>query len=91
MPERVKFMKPTEILTGFIANTSWEDIPKEAGLRSKWAILDCIAVTFAGLQHEVGREIISFVKDLEGRPLCPCSTGGKKRRQDWESSFYEEA
>lgn len=76
-------MKPTEILAGFIANTSWEDIPKEAGMRSKWAILDCIAVTFAGLQHEVGREIISFVKDLGGRPTCTILGDGYQTSAPW--------
>ncbi len=52
-------MKPTEFLGDFIARTSWDDVPEEASERAKWPILDGIAVTFAGLPHEVGKAIIA--------------------------------
>ncbi len=45
-------MNPTETLAAFITKTSWEDIPDEAVQKSKWPILDGIAVTFGGLPHE---------------------------------------
>lgn len=76
-------MKPTEMLADFIANTSWGDIPEEAVRRSKWAISDSIAVTFAGLQHEVGREIISFVKDLGGTPTSTILGDGHRTSAPW--------
>lgn len=63
-------MKPTEILADFLIRTSFEEIPPEAFQRSKWAILDVIAVSFAGLQHEVGKTIVAFAKEMGGRPAA---------------------
>lgn|GEM_PF-4073854 len=66
-------MKPTEILADFLIRTSFEEIPPEAFQRSKWAILDVIAVSFAGLQHEVGKTIVAFAKEM----------GGGLRQRSW--------
>jgi hypothetical protein len=42
----VTVMKYTELLADFINTTSWTDLPDEAIQRSKWAMVDGIAVTF---------------------------------------------
>jgi len=76
-------MKPTEFLADFITRTAWEDIPDEAYERSKWPIADCIAVIFAGLQHEVGTQIVPFVKDLGGTPSSTILGDGHRTSAPW--------
>ncbi|MBI5969183.1 MAG: MmgE/PrpD family protein [Deltaproteobacteria bacterium] len=76
-------MKPTEILADFIAQTYIEDIPEEAIQRSKWAILDGIAVIFAGIPQEVGKGIISFIKDLGGKPTSTILGDGHRTSAPW--------
>ena len=76
-------MNPTETLADFIAKTSWEDIPDEAIQKSKWPILDGIAVTFGGLPHEVGKTIVSFVKELGGNPTSTILGDGHRTSAPW--------
>jgi 2-methylcitrate dehydratase PrpD len=76
-------MRATEILADFIAHTSWEDLPGEVWQRSKWAMVDFIAVTFAGLQHEVGKGILSLVKDLGGNPTSTILGDGFRTSAPW--------
>lgn len=76
-------MKPTEFLADFIAKTSWEDVPAEAFQKSKWPILDGIAVTFGGLPHEVGKTIVSFVKELGGNPTSTILGDGHRTSAPW--------
>jgi 2-methylcitrate dehydratase PrpD len=73
-------MNPTETLAAFITKTSWEDIPDEAVQKSKWPILDGIAVTFGGLPHEVGKTIVSFVKEMGGKPTATVLGDGHRLR-----------
>ena len=75
--------KYTESLADFIAQTAWEDLPEEAINKSKWPILDGIAVMFAGLQEETGRGIISFVKDLGGKPTSTILGDGHRTSAPW--------
>ncbi len=76
-------MKPTEYLADFIARTSFEDIPREVRDKSKWAILDGVAASFAGIPHEVGKTIISFVKDLGGKPVATILGDGHRTSAPW--------
>ncbi len=76
-------MKPTEFLAEFIAQTSWEDIPDEAIQKSKWPILDGIAVTFGGLPHEVGKTIVAFVKEQGGNPAATILGDGHRTSAPW--------
>jgi 2-methylcitrate dehydratase PrpD len=76
-------MKYTEIVADFVAQTSWGEIPEEAFHQSKWPILDGIAVIFAGLKDEVGRRIISFVKDLGGRATSTILGDGHRTSAPW--------
>jgi len=75
--------KHSENLANFIAQTSWEEIPIEAFHQSKRPILDGIAVIFAGLQEEIGRGIISFVKDLGGKPTSSILGDGHRTSAPW--------
>lgn len=76
-------MKPTEFLAEFIAKTSWEDIPAEALQKSKWPVLDSLAVTFGGLPHEVGKTIVAFVKELGGNPASTILGDGHRTSAPW--------
>jgi 2-methylcitrate dehydratase PrpD len=76
-------MKYTEFLADFISTTSWPDLPDDAIQRSKWAMVDGIAVTFAGIPHEVGRSIIAFVKELGGKPTSTILGDGHRTSPPW--------
>ncbi len=76
-------MKYTELLADFISKTSWPDLPDEAIQRSKWAMVDGIAVTFAGIAHEVGRSIIAFVKEMGGKPVSTILGDGHRTSPPW--------
>ncbi len=59
------------------------DVPKEAYAKSKWAIADVIAATFAGFQHEVGKGIISLVKEFGGNPVATILGDGHQTSVPW--------
>jgi 2-methylcitrate dehydratase PrpD len=63
-------MNHSEKLASFVAETSANSVPSELFEKSKWHILDGLAVTIAGYDHEVRRMIISFVKELGGNPMA---------------------
>jgi 2-methylcitrate dehydratase PrpD len=72
-----EIMKATESIANFVTTTSWNDVPEEAYQRSKWAILDCLAAGFAGVQHDVGEQIVSAVIRL----LVPRRQGSTLERR----------
>jgi 2-methylcitrate dehydratase PrpD len=76
-------MKPTEFLADFIFNTRPEDIPVEAFQKAKWPFLDCIAVIFGGLGHEVGKTMVSFVKEMGGNPTSTILGDGYRTSAPW--------
>lgn len=76
-------MKPTEYLADFLNRTTLEDIPADARQKSKWAILDVIAATFAGLQHEVGKTIVDFVQEMGGNPVATVLGNGLRTSPPW--------
>lgn len=61
-------MNPTERLAAFIAETSFDSVPREVYEKSKWPIIDYLAVTIRGYL-DAGQNIVSFVKDLGGDPV----------------------
>lgn len=69
-------MNPTEKLAAFVAETTAERIPGEVFERSKWPLLDGLAVTLAGYNHQVGRTIVSFVRELGGNPVATVLADG---------------
>ncbi|MBW2307103.1 MAG: MmgE/PrpD family protein [Deltaproteobacteria bacterium] len=69
-------MNPTEKLAAFVAETTADKVPREVFERSKWPVLDGLAVTLAGHNHEVGRAIVSFVRELGGNPVATVLADG---------------
>ncbi len=76
-------MKPTESIADFVTRTGWKDVPDEAYQRSKWAFLDCLAAGFAGVQHEVGKQIVSLAKDVGGNPAATIWGDGYRTSAPW--------
>lgn len=52
----------------FVANISYEEIPREAVVAAKNCILDGLGVALAGSADRTAKIISSYVKDLGGRP-----------------------
>jgi len=60
-------MNPTQKLACFIAETTIDDIPEKVLDKSKWLIIDGIAVTLGGF-IKVGEKMQSFVRAMGGNP-----------------------
>lgn len=60
-------MAITERLAHLIAETTYEDLPEDAVLQAKRALLDTIGVTLAGHGEESGRIITAWVEDAGGQ------------------------
>ena len=76
-------MNATERIADFVTRTTWNDVPDEAFQRSKWAILDCLAAGFAGVQHEVGEQIVALVKESGGNPAATVWGDGHRTSAPW--------
>lgn len=61
-------MNPTEKLARYIAETSYDDLPKEAVEAAKVAILDGVANVLAGSTLEVAQKATKYVQNLGGNP-----------------------
>ena len=59
---RIDFMNITGILSSFVANASYADLPEAAVLGAKRGLLDFIAVTLAGSREEAGDKIRAFAR-----------------------------
>jgi 2-methylcitrate dehydratase PrpD len=66
----------TEEIAGFVAGTSYDQIPHEALVRAKWCILDCLGVALAGANESAGIIISEYVKDLGGKPEATVIASG---------------
>jgi 2-methylcitrate dehydratase PrpD len=76
MDEKIA-MNSTETIAAFIAETPLDRIPQEALQKSKWSIIDNLAVTLAGYS-QIGDEIVAFVDELGGRPVSTIVGAGRK-------------
>ncbi len=54
-------MGGTATLAGFVAETSLEEIPEDAQVKAKEAIIDYVGVALYGSHHEVGETISDYV------------------------------
>jgi len=63
-------MNASERIAEFVTSTTYSDVPAAAYQRAKWTILDCLAAGFAGVQHEVGKQITALVKEMGGKPAA---------------------
>ena len=57
-------MGATEKLARFVAETSYESLPKEAVVAAKRAVLDTLAVSIAGHREEAGQIIAAYTREL---------------------------
>lgn len=69
-------MNPTEKLALFISETTAKRVPGEVFEKSKWPLLDGLAVTLAGYGHQVGQTMVSFVRELGGNPVATVLADG---------------
>ena len=54
----------TEKIARFIANTSYENIPREAIHIAKMCLLDCLGVALAGTTESTSKIITEYVKEM---------------------------
>jgi 2-methylcitrate dehydratase PrpD len=60
----------TEIMSRFVTDLKYEDIPQEVLDRAKRQILDVIGVALAGSTQEVGKIALDFAECTGGTPEC---------------------
>ena len=71
-------MGATEELARFACELEFEQVPAEALVWAKDAILDCIGVALAGTQEDAGRIIANYVREGAGRPEAGVFAAGFK-------------
>jgi len=73
-------MKPTEVLSRFVVETAFEDLPEEVLKLVKDSILDSLGCGIAGitLEKKSLQPILNVVKGLEGRPESTIIVDGFK-------------
>jgi 2-methylcitrate dehydratase PrpD len=71
-------MGATEDLARFACELKFEQVPGEALVWAKDAILDCIGVALAGTQEDAGKLISDYVKEAAGRPEAGVFATGLK-------------
>jgi 2-methylcitrate dehydratase PrpD len=71
-------MGATEDLARFACELEFEQIPAEALVWAKDAILDCTGVALAGTQEDAGRIIANYVKEAAGTPEAGVFAAGFK-------------
>src|SRR5262245_2691509 len=59
-------MGATEKIAGFIVDTDYEDIPREAAEKAKRTALDCLGAALAGVVEPVSQTITGYVAKLNG-------------------------
>ncbi|MFC2060742.1 MmgE/PrpD family protein, partial [Chloroflexota bacterium] len=60
----------TEGIATFIAETHFDNIPKEAINLSKRAFLDCLGVTLAGSREPVSKILQEYLMEMGGKPTA---------------------
>ena len=71
-------MGPTETLARFVAETTYESLPREVVDAAKVAILDGVANLLAGSTQPVGAIVGRYVRELGGVPGCSVVGQGYK-------------
>jgi 2-methylcitrate dehydratase PrpD len=61
-----KITEPMEVMTSFIVNTQYDDLPSEVVDHTKKLILDTIGITIVGSSQEAIPEIVDLVKSWGG-------------------------
>ena len=68
----------TEVMCRWIVNTTYDDLPTEAVMAAKRAMLDTLGVTLAGATQPVGRIVINYTRDAGGEAEAGVIAGGMK-------------
>ena len=68
----------TQILSQFIANTTYKDLPEPVVVAAKRGVLDFIAVTLAGSREPVGGKITNHIKEIKYHNEATVINGGFK-------------
>lgn len=71
-------MGATEKIARFIAETSFNNIPREVVEQSKRTALDCLAASLAGITEPVSQTVSSYVKTLGGAAQATVLGAGVK-------------
>ena len=69
-------MEGTEKLATFIAQATFDKIPRAAIDTAKRSILDGIGVALAGFTEPAGKIMTEFIKELGGKPMATVIGGG---------------
>jgi len=73
---RNKNQTAEEQLASFIVRTNYEDLPREATVISKSAILDLIGVAVAGSSEPPGKILLEELRESGGQPQAGVIGGG---------------
>jgi 2-methylcitrate dehydratase PrpD len=68
----------TQILSQFIVNTTYKDLPKPVVAAAKRGVLDFVAVTLAGSREAVAEKITNLVKETKTNSEATVINGGFK-------------
>jgi 2-methylcitrate dehydratase PrpD len=71
-------MGATEKIAGFIVDTDYEDMPRDAVEKAKRTALDCLGAALAGVGEPVSQTITDYVKKLGGPPQASIFGAGVK-------------
>ena len=82
-------MNPTETLASYVAETRFDDFPKEVVWQAKQCILDSIGCALGGAQTELGRQYIKIAKDMGGE--CTSTVIGDGARVSCMNAAYTNA
>ena len=71
-------MGATEKIAGFIVDTGYKDIPRDAVEKAKRTALDCLGAALAGVTEPVSQAITGYVTKLGGPPQASVFGAGLK-------------
>src|SRR4029434_9758298 len=71
-------MGTTEKIAGFVVDTGYENIPRDAVEKAKRTALDCLGAALAGVIEPVSQSITSYVTKLGGPPHASVFGAGLK-------------
>src|SRR3970040_1276357 len=69
-------MAATEKIARFIADTGYEDIPRDAVEKAKRTALDCLGAALAGVVEPVSQAVTGYITRLGGAPHASLFVAG---------------
>jgi 2-methylcitrate dehydratase PrpD len=71
-------MGATEKIAGFIVDSGYEDIPRDAVEKAKRTALDCLGASLAGIAEPVSQAITGYLRKLGAPPQASVFSTGSK-------------